>query len=329
MKTKIKIFALFLLLFTCTTLTSQKANAQAAVNYQVFYDDLSPYGQWINYPSYGYVWSPNVDPGFVPYATNGYWAYTDMGWTWVSYYSWGWAPFHYGCWFTDATYGPLWIPGYEWSPAWVTWRSSIDYYGWASICSSGSIYDIPYDLWTFVDEDDFGRQDLDRYYVNKSYKSTIFNESKIINNTFIDKSRNVTYNAGPDVSEVEKRHGSKITPYSFKESEGHYQKLRNNEIEIYRPNIQENNREGNKSMPSRVENMENIKTWNQRNSEYIERNEQNNYRQQEQQQIEQINRQQEQRQIEQPSRYQQSEPQRNYQENNNEHQEGSGERHHH
>src|ERR1700749_3701227 len=63
---------------------------------QVFYDELSPYGQWIDYPDYGYVWQPNVDADFRPYETNGYWAYSDYGWTWVSNYSWGWATFHYG-----------------------------------------------------------------------------------------------------------------------------------------------------------------------------------------------------------------------------------------
>src|ERR1700761_1436748 len=41
---------------------------------QVFYDELSPYGNWIDYPDYGYVWAPaDVGPDFRPYATNGYW----------------------------------------------------------------------------------------------------------------------------------------------------------------------------------------------------------------------------------------------------------------
>ena len=28
-------------------------------------------------------------PGFTPYSTNGYWVFTNEGWTWVSDYSWG------------------------------------------------------------------------------------------------------------------------------------------------------------------------------------------------------------------------------------------------
>src|SRR4030081_1206377 len=41
------------------------------VSYQSFYDQLSPYGQWIDDPGYGYVWMPEVGPDFKPYATNG------------------------------------------------------------------------------------------------------------------------------------------------------------------------------------------------------------------------------------------------------------------
>jgi hypothetical protein len=103
-------------------------NQSGDVSYQTFYDNLSPYGQWIDYPNYGYVWSPSVGADFKPYATNGHWVYTDMGWTWASDYNWGWATFHYGRWFYDNSYGWLWVPGYDWAPAWVSWRSSNDYY---------------------------------------------------------------------------------------------------------------------------------------------------------------------------------------------------------
>ena len=64
------------------------------VSYQSFYDELSPYGQWINDPAYGYVWVPDVEDDFSPYFTNGRWVMTDLGNTWVSGYPWGWACFH-------------------------------------------------------------------------------------------------------------------------------------------------------------------------------------------------------------------------------------------
>src|SRR5687768_11037834 len=125
-----------IMILFCTV--PNKAAAQVSVgvhvSYQTFYDELDPYGHWIEYPEYGYVWQPDLGPGFRPYSTNGHWVWTeDYGWTWVSQYSWGWAPFHYGRWFHDPYYGWLWLPGYEWSPAWVMWRGGGDYYGWAPL----------------------------------------------------------------------------------------------------------------------------------------------------------------------------------------------------
>lgn len=69
---------------------TEKASAQPGVSitFQTFYDELSPYGQWIDDPQYGYIWAPNVDRGFRPYYTNGYWVMTEYGNTWVSNYNW-------------------------------------------------------------------------------------------------------------------------------------------------------------------------------------------------------------------------------------------------
>jgi len=123
------------------------------VSFQLFYDQLSPYGQWVNDPNYGYVWIPDVGPNFQPYATNGYWTMTDYGNTWVSNYDWGWAPFHYGRWNYNDRYGWGWVPDYEWGPAWVNWRQSNDYYGWAPMGPGMSInvsVNIPMNFWTFV-----------------------------------------------------------------------------------------------------------------------------------------------------------------------------------
>jgi hypothetical protein len=275
METKIKIISLFLLLCLGTCITPQKASAQGvSVGFQVFYDELSPYGTWVYSSDYGYVWLPDVAPGFTPYATNGYWVFTDEGWTWVSYYSWGWAPFHYGRWYIDATYGPMWVPDYEWGPGWVTWRRSGDYYGWAPIGPGVSIsvaygngYNVPYDQWTFVRDRDFGRTNINNYYVNSSNNVTIINNSTVINNTQVDKSRNVTYNAGPDRIEVEKHVGKTITPVAIKESSTPGQNLSKNQLQIYRPQVQKNISTGPKPAPSKVESLQNVKTSAQRAAE--------------------------------------------------------------
>ncbi len=105
------------------------------VNYNTFYDSLSSYGSWVEVPEYGWCWQPSVaavNPGWQPYADNGGWIWSDVGWYWNSYYSWGWAPFHYGRWHR-AGFGWCWVPDVQWAPAWVTWRSSDAYCGWAPL----------------------------------------------------------------------------------------------------------------------------------------------------------------------------------------------------
>jgi hypothetical protein len=63
--------------------------------------------------------------------------YTDVGWTWVSYEDFGWAAYHYGRWIRLEDYGWCWVPGYEWGPAWVSWRTGGDYIGWAPLPPAG------------------------------------------------------------------------------------------------------------------------------------------------------------------------------------------------
>lgn len=163
-------------------------------SYQVFYDELSPYGTWIDHPDYGYVWQPNVDPGFRPYATNGHWVYSNEGWTWASDYNWGWAPFHYGRWFYDDNAGWLWVPGHQWAPAWVTWGRSGDYYGWAPLGPEANPdnWTPPQNTWNFVPAQHVARPDVASYVVNNRTTdlTNITKNVTIINN--VTKVNNVT-----------------------------------------------------------------------------------------------------------------------------------------
>ncbi len=109
---------------------------QVNVSYTYFYDSLAPYGTWIDVDGYGLCWQPTVvavDRSWQPYVHRGRWVYTDCGWYWASDYSWGWAPFHYGRWFRHARFGWCWAPDTVWGPAWVSWRYSSDYCGWAPL----------------------------------------------------------------------------------------------------------------------------------------------------------------------------------------------------
>jgi len=108
-------------------------SGQPTVDLAFFNDSLSPYGQWVSTPAYGQVFVPSVAPTWRPY-TNGNWAYTDAGWTWISADPFGWATDHYGRWtYLDTQSSWSWVPGTEWGPAYVSWQSSPQYVGWAPL----------------------------------------------------------------------------------------------------------------------------------------------------------------------------------------------------
>jgi hypothetical protein len=110
----------------------------ASEDVAMFYDDLSQYGQWVEYENYGPVWRPNqVAEDWRPY-TNGRWVPTNDGNVFESEEPWGWATYHYGNWMPTEGYGWVWVPGSTWYPSTVEWRSSPEnepvetsYIGWA------------------------------------------------------------------------------------------------------------------------------------------------------------------------------------------------------
>ncbi|MEO8855153.1 MAG: DUF6600 domain-containing protein [Ginsengibacter sp.] len=271
---------------------SQQQQPQSEITYQQFYNDLSPYGNWVNYSSYGYAWIPNQS-NFRPYYTNGQWVYTNYGWTWTSNYNWGWAPFHYGRWINDMMYGWMWIPGYEWAPAWVSWRGGGNYYGWAPLgpnmdanISAGSI---PYNDWTFVPGRYMNSSRMNNYYVNPSNNVTIFNNTTIINNTTVVNNRNADnngprryYNAGPAVNEVERSTGTSIRTLNLVESnKPAASQINNNTIRVFRPAVNQQPSNVN-TAPQRVADLNQVRQMspgnqpaNRQNNQYNNNNERN------------------------------------------------------
>jgi hypothetical protein len=113
----------------------QTPDSRAQQSYDVFYQGLQSGGHWFDDPTYGEVWQPDVaasDGNWRPYS-DGRWAYTDQGWTWISNEDFGWATYHYGRWARRSDTGWVWIPGSRWAPAWVSWRESSDHVGWAPL----------------------------------------------------------------------------------------------------------------------------------------------------------------------------------------------------
>jgi hypothetical protein len=282
---------------TYVTVQDQPQQPVQAVNeevsYQTFYDDLSPYGQWIDYPNYGYVWMPTVDYGFKPYATNGHWVYSDAGWVWASDYNWGWATFHYGRWFYDIGYGWMWVPGNEWAPAWVSWRRSNDYYGWAPLGPgigaevSYSNYNPPNNYWCFVPHQYVTSPDVRNYYVNETRNVTIINNTTIINNNVTNNyyksdnrgnnggnnDRRNGYAVGPDPTEVSRETGATVRPVSIVNSNKPGQQLNNNntQLSLFRPRVNQvssttNNNSQQRVAPTRFQRLSDVKPVNTNNN---------------------------------------------------------------
>ena len=189
--------------------------ARAEVDIDFFYDSLAPYGSWMDVGDYGYVWHPEVEDDWQPY-TNGRWVYTDAGWTWDSDEPYSWAVYHYGRWAQVIGLGWVWVPDNEWGPAWVSWRNSPKYIGWAPlppearfIASIGfsnwvdSYYDIGPGRYRFVSYSNFGAPNLRRVFIDRRQNYLIINQTTNITN--ISYGSNGIFNRGPDFEMVNRR----------------------------------------------------------------------------------------------------------------------------
>ncbi len=253
MKRILKATALSLLLLSGSlfynSATAQYYDDDREISYQTFYDELSPYGRWVDYPSHGYVWIPDAGPDFRPYSTNGHWVWSDnYEWMWVSDYDWGWAPFHYGRWDYDYNYGWYWVPGYEWSSAWVAWRDGGDYYGWAPIRPGINIsinfniggYNPPNDFWCFAPRRYINSPRIYDYYIPRHQNITVIHQTTIIINNY-HYGNNYGFRSGPRRYDAESYCG-RINPVRFRDSyRPGRSEFRNNEISIYRPRVRQDN----------------------------------------------------------------------------------------
>ncbi|MFC6998990.1 DUF6600 domain-containing protein [Rufibacter roseus] len=237
-------------LMVFSLLSSNQAQAGppgGRVSFQVFYDELSPYGRWINDPDYGYVWSPRVEMGFQPYATRGHWVMTEYGNTWVSDYDWGWAPFHYGRWMYDDFYGWLWVPGNEWGPAWVDWRHSNGYYGWAPM-GPRVTYVVPVTRWVFVPVMYITSPRIYSYCVPRTQVVNIYHNTTIINNYYERDNRKYVY--GPRTQDIERATNRRVEVRRLEnDSRPGRTAVADNSVRIYRPEVETRRREA----PARAE----------------------------------------------------------------------------
>jgi len=96
-------------------------------------DELDNHGRWVQSDEFGWVWQPNgVAEDWRPYS-EGRWAPYPGGMTWVSDEPWAYVAYHHGRWNWGAGLGWCWIPGVNYSPAWVAWNNTPGYCGWAPL----------------------------------------------------------------------------------------------------------------------------------------------------------------------------------------------------
>jgi hypothetical protein len=158
----------------------------------------------------------------------------------------------------------MWLPDNIWGPAWVSWRKSPGYYGWAPL-GHGRDYDNDHDRWTFVKNNDIDRDDISRHYIDRSQNVTIIRNSTNITNTHNDAKRNATYEAGPDRDDVQKNTGRPIKSMAIQDNDKPGQSVNNGQLKIYRPQVQKENGNGQKTAPAKVTNLHDVKPASERN----------------------------------------------------------------
>jgi hypothetical protein len=218
-----------------------------------FYDQLSPYGEWVEDSNYGYVWSPyGIDAEWRPY-THGHWVYTDDdGWLWVADEEWGWGPYHYGRWFVSSGRW-LWVPGTEWAPAWCSWRNGGGYIGWAPLPPQAAfsvgiglqIGGVQLDAYVqptsynFVEERHFADSNIRAVIVPEAQRTVIIEKTKNITNYSVNGNRIV--NRSVAVETVERAAGHPVPHAKVVETAAtggpHRTQVSGAQVKIFRPAI--------------------------------------------------------------------------------------------
>jgi len=229
-------------------------SGRASVDLGFFYDDLAPYGNWIERPSYGWVWTPTVVSTIWRPYEYGHWVWTDEGWVWVTDEPYGWATYHYGRWYDDPEIGWAWVPGDEWGPAWVSWQAGADYVGWAPLPPGVSVsvglgggyggyaYGIAPEDYLFVPERDFLSPRIATYVVPQARIGNFWGQTRNYTNYRFNGGR--VFNQGVPVDQIQ-RFAGRVPRYQvadlggtdFKRYRGGAH-IQGNRLAMFRPQVQ-------------------------------------------------------------------------------------------
>ena len=256
--TRIALFALLLLGALAGAASAQTSisagihvgpGGRAAVDLGFFYDDLASYGNWIQRPSYGWVWTPqDAAASWRPYQ-DGHWVWTDQGWTWVTDEPYGWATYHYGRWYDDPEIGWAWVPGQEWGPSWVSWQEGSNYVGWAPLPPSINInpgfsgllsVTLAPAAYVFVQERYFLAPRIVDYVVPQAQVVTVFRQTRNYTNYRYNGGR--VYNDGIPVANIQRVVGRPVPRYQLADlgagSGGRRVQIQGNRVAFFRPQVQ-------------------------------------------------------------------------------------------
>jgi hypothetical protein len=258
------------LLLSCVALSAAMSWAQPAgpsVSFGLFYSSLGQYGEWMQVGGGVYAWHPaGVSVGWKPYL-DGRWLWTDDGWFWASQEPWGWATYHYGRWYYDDYYGWVWVPGYEWAPAWVEWRYGGGCIGWAplspyAVFSVGwgihylSHWNTPAAYWTFVDCRYVNRPHINDYVYRDRDNSRWIGRTRGAGSIGTEGGRIIS--RGPARDYVERTgnvrvHTTGLTTVNDRNEERFVRGANGGEqYNVYRPRVREGNVRGEPTRPQRV-----------------------------------------------------------------------------
>ena len=297
MKTLFKSLLLLTILafsFAPALVRAQDDGDDQDVSFQTFYDQLSSQGNWIQTDDYGYVFQPNVgDDDWAPY-TDGSWVDSPAGFTWVSDEPWGWATYHYGRWANINGLGWVWVPGYRWAPAWVSWRYGGDYCGWAPLPPEtlygaeygdsgvdigigfhfGGDVDVSFGIgpecYNFIRVEDLGGRDYRRSMFHRDRNFEIINHTTNITNLNVHHGgRGHRFDdiaaGGPPLNEVNARSRQHIQTVNFTAAHQPGQGgLAGNSLAVFAPTVDPGSLH--QARPSRVERTINHPTFNHGNS---------------------------------------------------------------
>jgi len=197
---------------------ADQAEAAATVNIDIFFQPLASHGVWVKHPKYHYIFCPKVDAKWRPYS-HGHWIYMkNYGWYFASDEPFAWAVYHYGRWFRDDKIGWCWVPGNAWAGAWVAWRRSNDYVGWAALPPDREGYAVDVDIstaeppqpdWVFVPPKQFLQPKLSTVVVFADQHPDVFQKTKYVGPVVVQN--NIVVNNVIDVNFIQQQTNTKVT----------------------------------------------------------------------------------------------------------------------